>query len=60
MNITEGLVRLKMSMKKNTVEAASRAGETTASQQLVACFQSIADSIRSKGVVGTMTPYQMP
>ena len=45
--------------KKNAVEAATRAGETTASQQLIACFQSIADSIRAKGVAGTMTPSEM-
>ena len=47
-----------MSRKKNTVEATPRAGET-ASQQLAACFQSIANSIRSKGVTGTMTPFEM-
>ena len=48
-----------MSRKMNTLEATPRAGETSASQQLVACFQSIANSIRSKGVSGTMTPFEM-
>ena len=47
-----------MSRKKNTVEATPRTGETT-SQQLASCFQSIANSIRSKGVTGTMTPFEM-